>query len=250
MSYHVIIPARYGSERFPGKPLADLNGKTMIQRVYERAVTSAASSVTVATDDNRIEAEVNRFGGAVVMTRADHPSGTDRLHEAAQILGLASDDVVVNVQGDEPLIPMQAINLVASLIKPSVRMATLCEKIENISDVLDPNIVKVVRGEGNQALYFSRAPVPWDRQHFSSTPSELPQAGTWWRHLGIYAYNVSLLDDFVSWPEGSLEKTERLEQLRVMEKGVSIHIEESPVPIPPGIDTPDDLVKALKYIED
>ena len=197
----VVIPARYASSRLPGKPLVDLLGKPMIQRVYEQASLSQASKVVVATDDERIERVVRDFGGEVCMTRADHLSGTDRVFEVADQLKLEDDACVVNVQGDEPLIPPSVIDQVAALLESSdASMATLCESIPTLTELLDPNIVKVVKSSLNQALYFSRAPIPFDRDNL---PDEYVGGG--FRHIGIYAYQVSLLKKFVTWPESKLK---------------------------------------------
>lgn len=251
LSFRVLIPARYASRRFPGKPLVDLKGKTMIERVYERASSSAATSVCVATDDARIESAVKAFGGEVVMTSPEHPSGTDRVHEAAVRLGYSEAEIIVNVQGDEPLIPACAINRVAdAIVRHGVVMATLCERIQRVEDVFDPDTVKVVRDESNFAGYFSRAPVPWDRTAFSPMPEALPQTGRWYRHLGVYAYTMALLDSFVGWPPAMMETVERLEQLRALERGVNIRVDETPSPIPPGIDRPEDLARTLEYMDD
>ncbi len=218
----------------------------MIHRVYDQASQSSASRVVVATDDARILDEVQGFGGEAVITESSRVSGTDRIHEAVTRLGLGSDEVVVNVQGDEPLIPPSVIDRVSGLIGGDVRMATLCEVIESRDDVFDPNIVKVVRDLQNNALYFSRAPVPWDRDRFNDNVA-LPVKG-WYRHLGIYSYSVSLLDAFVSWPAASIEETESLEQLRVLANGEKIRVEEIGESMPPGIDTPDDVLRTLEAL--
>ena len=256
MSFSVLIPARYTSERFPGKPLIDLNGKTMIRRVYERATNSHASGVFVATDDDRIVKEVESFGGQVILTSPDHDTGTDRLHEAVSILGLSDDHVVVNVQGDEPLIPETAINQVAAAIPENqVEMSTLKEPITDPAVLFDPNVVKVVTDSADVALYFSRAPIPWSRDTFSENFSEngvpevLPEGGPWFRHLGLYAYTVSMLKKFVTWPVATLESTERLEQLRALIHGTKIHVGLCTEPIPPGIDVPEDVSRTLIYLQ-
>ena len=219
----------------------------MIQRVFEQASQSSASRVVVATDDERIVSEVERFGGEAVMTDPGHVSGTDRIHEAAGMLDLDADDVVVNVQGDEPLIPPAVIDRVASLIEDDIRMATLCERITDREDVFNPNIVKVVRDQQDIALYFSRAPVPWDRERFPES-NELSQVG-WFRHLGIYSYTVSLLADFVGWAPAQLELTESLEQLRVLANGEKIRVEETAESMPPGIDSPEDVERTLDALK-
>ncbi|AFU97517.1 3-deoxy-manno-octulosonate cytidylyltransferase [Simiduia agarivorans] len=243
MQFTVIIPARYSSSRLPGKPLADIGGKPMIQRVVEQARLSQAARVVVATDDARIADTVRAFGAEVCMTKASHVSGTDRLQEVAEQLGLADDALVVNVQGDEPLIPPEVINQVAGNLasNPAARMATLCEPIEHLADVKNPNVVKAVFDRNGMALYFSRAPMPWARDAFASAPDDMPAGVEFYRHIGLYAYRVGLLNDFVTWPQSALEKTESLEQLRVLEQGERIHIAPSLLPVPGGVDTPADL---------
>lgn len=251
MSFLVIIPARYGSTRLPGKPLLDIAGKPMIQRVWERAGESAASRVVVATDDERVAAAVTGFGGEVCLTRADHESGTDRLQEVVTRLGLDDDQIVVNVQGDEPLIPPAVINQVATNLAGSERaeIATLAKRIHRREDVFDPNVVKVVVDTTLHALYFSRAPIPWDREAWSTGDNTAPLGGEWARHIGIYAYRVGFLHRFVSWPPGRLERIEKLEQLRAMENGVAIHVDESSAEVPAGVDTAADLERVRALLE-
>jgi len=243
--FTVIIPARLGSQRLPGKVLLDIGGKPMVQRVYEQACKSSAAQVIVATDDKQVAATVCGFGGQVCMTAATHPSGTDRLEEVASIMGLAADSLIVNVQGDEPMIPPAVIDQVAAcLANESVDMATLFEVIDDPTEVFDPNVVKVVTSAEGRALYFSRAPIPWSRENFSTSgtiPLKLPADEVYKRHVGIYGYRVSLLHHFVTWPPAPLELVEKLEQLRVLWQGVQIHIEAACVAIPAGIDTAEDL---------
>lgn len=243
--FTVIIPARYASERLPGKPLLEIAGKPMVQHVYERALQSAATRVVVATDDTRIAGAVRAFGGEVCMTAASHSSGTDRLQEASMLLGLSDDDLVVNVQGDEPLIPTAVIDQVAEdIVQSGAAMSTLWERITRWGDVIDPNKVKVVIRQDGMALYFSRAPIPWDRALMESTDKNVYR-----RHLGIYAYKVSLLNDYVGWPPSPLEETEKLEQLRVLWHGGQIHVAESILAIPAGVDTPSDLARIRTLLE-
>lgn len=249
LNFVVIIPARYQSTRLPGKPLLDIAGKPMVQRVYEQAARSDAAQVIVATDDERIVSAVKNFGGDVCLTRKDHPSGTDRLQEVCVIRHFSDDDVIVNVQGDEPLIPPAVINQVAgNLVKSSVEMATLSEVIDDISDLMDPNIVKVVVNCNSNAMYFTRAPVPWPRDEFSTAENSLPEFGQCQRHLGIYAYRVSLLNRYVKWTPTILEETEKLEQLRALWHGIDIHVEQAVVKFPPGIDTEMDLERTIRCI--
>lgn len=250
MSFTVIIPARFASTRLPGKPLADIAGKTMIQRVVEQARLSDAKRVVVATDDSRIADAVQNFGGEFCMTRADHASGTDRLQEVGQLLGLTDTDIVVNVQGDEPLIPPSVINQVAKNIHENkdASVATLCEPITQINDFFNPNIVKLVTDQAGMALYFSRAPMPWARDAFAVSQSELPPTDLFVRHIGVYAYRVSLLNAFVTWSQSPLEKLESLEQLRVLHYGHRIHVAHAVEAVPGGVDTPEDLARLCKLL--
>lgn len=221
----------------------------MIQHVYEQASASNAESVIVATDDERIVRAVEGFGGRARMTAPDHPSGTDRLQETAQLEGLSDNDVIVNVQGDEPLIPPEVINQVAAnLVANEVPMATLTEPIDSLDDIFNPNVVKVVSNEQQLAVYFSRAPIPWARDEFAGESRSLPGNIVYQRHLGIYAYRVSLLNDFVRWGPADIESIEKLEQLRVLWRGVSIHVARAVKSIPPGIDTEEDIPKVLDLL--
>ena len=250
MTFTVIIPARFQSQRLPGKPLLDLAGQTMIERVYRRSKQSAATRVIVATDDERIARVVEDFNGEFCMTGPHHPSGTDRLQEVCASLKLADDEVIVNVQGDEPMIPPAVINQVAhNLVMSQAGMATLSEPICELDDLLDPNIVKVVTNQQGMALYFSRAPIPWPRDDFASENRMMPAEQSYQRHLGIYAYRVNLLKRFVNWPVSQLEETEKLEQLRAMWHGVSIHVDQAIETMPPGIDTENDVQRTLAALQ-
>jgi 3-deoxy-manno-octulosonate cytidylyltransferase (CMP-KDO synthetase) len=253
MNFYVVIPARYASSRLPGKPLKDIAGKPMIQHVYESAVCSAAARVIVATDDERVASAVKAFGGEVCMTSPQHSSGTDRLQEVAQLLQFTDEDIVVNVQGDEPLIPPEVIDQVAENLarSPQASVATLSEPIASWQDFFDPNLVKVVTDHASLALYFSRAPMPWARDELSQiagahevqklASDKLPEKLNAQRHIGIYAYRVALLNRFVTWPAAPLEEIEKLEQLRVLYQGEAIHVAEAVCEVPGGIDTPADL---------
>ena len=239
---HIVIPARFASSRLPGKPLLEIHGRPMILRVVDQAKKVAGfDDLCVATDDERI-AEVCRAEGVdVVLTHADHPSGTDRLSEVARIKGWASEDIVVNVQGDEPLLPAQLVQQVAQLLEsqPESSMSTLCEPIHSLEEFKRDSIVKVVMSKYNQALYFSRATIPYDRDGAQQEVQSLhPQA---YRHLGLYAYRVNLLQEYVSWDMGVLEQLESLEQLRVLENGHRIAIAVAEANLPPGVDTQTDL---------
>ncbi len=250
MDFSVVIPARYASTRLPGKALIDLAGKPMVQRVYDQAKQSSATSVIVATDDDRIQSVVEGFGGVSCMTSPRHPSGTDRLQEVAELLEYNDDQVIVNVQGDEPLVPPDAIDQVAAILEdPEVQIATLGEPIIDVQDFQDPNVVKVVIDRNGCALYFSRAPIPWSREESSGADAKLPRQMQALKHLGIYAYRVSMLNAYVNWPQTDLEQAEKLEQLRVLWYGVKIHTGISRVPIPPGIDTEKDLQRVIALID-
>lgn len=242
--FTVIIPARYASTRFPGKPLADLAGKPMIVHVCERAKRSGAVAVHVATDDQRIADAVRGQGFSVVMTRGDHASGTDRLAEAAEHLGLADEEIVVNVQGDEPLITPALIREVAqALDKPgAAAMATACHAIHDAVTAASPNVVKVVLDAQGHALYFSRAEIPFPR-----LSGEMRGAPTY-RHAGIYAYRVRFLRQYAALPPAPIEKTEALEQLRALWHGHRIAVVVSETDIPPGVDTPQDLQAVAKML--
>jgi 3-deoxy-manno-octulosonate cytidylyltransferase (CMP-KDO synthetase) len=249
--FTVIIPARYASQRLPGKPLQDILGKPMIQRVYEQASASAARQVVVATDDSRIAEAVRGFGGSVCMTRDDHQSGTDRLAEVVAQLALPDTEIVVNVQGDEPLIPPRIINQVAlNLLNANVPMATLAEPIHDAAQVFNANVVKVVRDRRDLALYFSRAPIPWSRELYKMEGVDrLPVQPQVLRHIGLYAYTARFLREFVQWEPCDLERVESLEQLRVLWQGQSIHVglaEEVP---PPGVDTLADLEAVRRLLQ-
>jgi 3-deoxy-manno-octulosonate cytidylyltransferase (CMP-KDO synthetase) len=244
MAYTVVIPARYGSTRLPGKPLLEIQGKTMVQRVWEQACLSGAERVVIATDDSRIVEVAQAFGAQVCMTSVEHSSGTDRLQEVVAELGLADDHRVVNVQGDEPLIPPQVIDQVAANLSahPHASIATLCEDIDDIEDLINPNVVKVISDAQGMALYFSRAPIPWPRDAFVHGRDVMPSAGNWYRHIGLYAYRVEFLHQFVSWPVAPEEQLESLEQLRALHNGVGIHVDRAVHTVPAGVDTHDDLL--------
>lgn len=249
MSFSVVIPARYGSTRLPGKPLLDIAGKTMVQRVWEQASQSAAEQVVIATDDQRILETATAFGAQVCMTASDHPSGTDRLQQVATDLGWADKHIVVNVQGDEPLIPPGVIDQVASNLAANEQagIATLSGPIETLDELLNPNAVKVVSDGKGMALYFSRATIPWPRDAFMDGARALPAVGPWARHIGIYAYRTGFLHKYVSWQPAPLEEIEQLEQLRALYNGVGIHVATALETVPAGVDTREDLevVRAL-----
>ncbi len=239
---HIVIPARFASSRLPGKPLLEIHGRPMILRVVDQArKVKGFDDLCVATDDERIAAVCRAEGVDVVITSPDHPSGTDRLSEVAKIKGWASDDIIVNVQGDEPLLPAQLVQQVAQLLvdQPESSMSTLCESIHQLEEFQRDSIVKVVMSKQNQALYFSRATIPYDRDEAKQAEQKLHDQA--YRHLGLYAYRVKLLQEYVTWEMGVLEKLESLEQLRVLENGHRIAISVAEVSLPPGVDTQQDL---------
>ncbi len=239
-SFVVIIPARWHSQRLPGKPLADICGEPMIQRVVEQAQKSKASSTIVATDHEAVFEVLQRSNCEIVMTSPSLQSGTDRLAAAAVSLSLDPETIVVNLQGDEPLMPPECIDQVAEgLAASGADMATLACRFESSETLSDPNSVKVVITKSGRALYFSRATIPFDRDGL--TPSN---NSTYLRHIGLYAYRVKFLKEFVTWPTGELENIEKLEQLRALQRGRSIHVLEAASKVPPGVDTVDDLKRA------
>ncbi|MEX2319876.1 MAG: 3-deoxy-manno-octulosonate cytidylyltransferase [Saccharospirillum sp.] len=244
MATVIMIPARYSSSRLPGKPLLDINGQPMVIRVAMAVQACGADRVVIATDDERIRRVVTDAGFSAVMTRPDHPSGTDRLQEASEQLGLQANDIVVNVQGDEPLMPADNVLQVARLLErsPQAQVATLYEPVTAMAMVTNPNAVKLVQRQNGEVLYFSRAGIPFDRDSIQTSPE-----GIWKRHIGLYAYRKSALDAFVGWPESPLEQLEKLEQLRFMEHGAVIVAAQAVRPVPAGVDTQADLdaVRAL-----
>lgn len=249
LRYTVIIPARFASQRLPGKPLLDIAGKPMIQRVYEQVQDLGAHRVIVATDHPEIEAVCRAAGAEVMMTSPDHPSGTDRLEEVVSKLGLEDDEIVVNVQGDEPLIPATLIEQVAQNLDdhPEAGIATLCERIHDLDTVLNPNAVKVVFDEHGFASYFSRAPIPYARDALTESPPRLCPTAEYYRHIGMYAYRVGFLRQYVQWLPSMTEQVEKLEQLRALSNGVRIHIDLAREAPPAGVDTQQDLERVRAH---
>jgi len=241
MSFVVIIPARYASTRLPGKPLVDINGKPMVVHVLERARESGAERIIVATDNEEVREAVQAVGGEVCMTRADHQSGTERLAEVVEKCGFSDETVIVNVQGDEPMIPPAIIRQVADNLaaRRDVGMATLAVPIESAEEAFNPNAVKVVMDAQGYALYFSRATIPWDRDRFAASRETI--GDSFLRHIGIYGYRASFIRRYVSWQTSPLEQIEMLEQLRVLWYGERIHVDVASVVPGTGVDTPEDL---------
>jgi 3-deoxy-manno-octulosonate cytidylyltransferase (CMP-KDO synthetase) len=247
-AFTVIVPARLASTRLPHKPLADIHGLPMVVRVAQRAALSNASQVVVAADSIEIVQACQAHGVHAILTQVDHPSGSDRLAEASALLGLKPHDVVVNVQGDEPLINPELINQVAELLvqRPSASMSTAAHEIHELAEFTNPNVVKVVIDQSQLALYFSRAPIPWWRDGFAKGIQTLPQPAPL-RHIGIYAYRVGFLQSFPTLQAAPIETGEALEQLRALWHGHKIAVHITPDVPGPGVDTPEDLerVRAL-----
>jgi 3-deoxy-manno-octulosonate cytidylyltransferase (CMP-KDO synthetase) len=248
MKFTVIIPARLASTRLPNKPLADLGGKPMVVRVAERARASGAARIVVATDHPEILAACAAHGVEARMTRSDHPSGTDRIAEVALALGLADDEVVVNLQGDEPLIDPALLAACAARINAEVPMATCAHPLGDVAEVFNPNVVKVVLDKAGRALYFSRATIPWHRDAFAATRAALPAGYAPLRHVGLYAYSNAFLQAYPRLEPAPLEQIEALEQLRVLWHGypIAVHVTDSAPQA--GVDTPEDLARVrLQY---
>ncbi len=237
---HIIIPARYASTRLPGKPLADVAGKPLIQRVHDGAVKCGAAQVVIATDDERIRVVAEGFRARVVMTSAEHRSGTDRLAEVIEKLGIGADEIVVNLQGDEPLMPPELIREVVALLEKHADavVATACHAIHDRETLANPNVVKVVRNEKGYALYFSRAAIPWPRDTMSGKGGGTIQA---FRHIGLYAYRAGFVRRYASWAPCPPERAEQLEQLRVLWHGERIVVHETRAMPEAGVDTPEDM---------
>ena len=246
--YKIVIPARFGSSRLPGKPLIELAGKPMIQHVYERALETGVNDIVIATDDQRIFDVSKGFGANVVMTSDQHENGTERIAEVAQMLGWQDHDVVVNLQGDEPLIPRHLVELTARglLENSQAGMSSLCTPIETAEEAFDPNAVKVVMDNAGFALYFSRAPIPWDRDLYKNGQEQITKLAPVCRHIGMYGYRVSFLKEYASMEMTALEQAECLEQLRALCYGVKIHMSTIDQPPGHGVDTIED----VKRVED
>lgn len=243
MDFKIVIPARYASTRLPGKPLLDIGGKPMIQRVYENARESNSSAVVIATDDQRIYDSAKGFGAEVCMTADTHRSGTDRIAEVVRTMGWADDAIVVNIQGDEPTMPPSLAYQVALDMESHQRadITTLSTPITDRDQLFDPNVVKVVTDAEGYALYFSRAPIPWHRDEFSYSDRPLPEETGFARHIGLYAYRAGYLDRYINLPPSALEQAESLEQLRVLSHGGCIHVSKAEQEPGEGIDTEEDL---------
>lgn len=253
MTVHVVIPARLASTRLPNKPLADIGGEPMVVRVARQAAQSRADDVIVAVDDERVLDAVTAAGLEAMLTAKDHPSGSDRVMQVADARGWADDDIVINVQGDEPLLPPAIIDQLADYMaaSPQLDIATLSEPITSVDDFLNPNVVKVLTDIHDRALYFSRAPIPFPRDEMleDELDAEAVRRNGVQRHVGVYGFRVAALARFVKLTDSRLERIERLEQLRWLESGGSIAVLESVEPIPGGVDTPEDLLRVRQIVE-
>lgn len=248
MNFVIAIPARYGASRLPGKPLRLLGGEPLVLHVARRALAAGAAEVVVATDDARVAGALAGQPVTVCMTRGDHASGTDRLAECADRLGWPDELIVLNLQGDEPFAPAAGLRVLAQALEAApAPMATLATPIDQCADLFDPSTVKVICDAGGRALFFSRAPMPWARERFARDRASALPAG-WLRHIGVYAYRAGFLRRFRELPPGRLEALEALEQLRVLEAGIPIHVVLSPEPFPPGVDTEEDLRRAQTHL--
>ena len=242
----VVIPARHASTRLPGKPLLELAGKPMIRHVYERAIASSAVEVVIATDDERIARVADGFGARVCMTDPGHASGTERIAEVIDVMGWPDDEIVVNLQGDEPLMPVSLLDQVAGDIArhQPADMATLAAHLEHPGQLFDPAVVKVVLDRKGYALYFSRAAIPWNREEMGGEREvSMAVVRSHLRHIGLYAYRAGFVREYVGWAPSELERTESLEQLRVLWHGRRIHVSLAAETPPAGVDTPEDLAR-------
>lgn len=255
MDFTVIIPARLNSTRLPGKVLLDIAGKPMVQHVYERAMESGATRVIIATDDDKVASACEKFKAPVHMTLDSHQSGTERIAEVVANEGFDEDDIVICLQADEPLMPSQLIWQLAENLSQDehVKVGTFAEKIHDLKDLLNPNVVKVIFNYRNYAIYFSRAPIPWDREKFGSgienQRSEISLGDAYYRHIGIYGYRAGFLNTYVNWPACRPEQLESLEQLRILWNGYKIHVGVTELPIPPGVDTAEGLEVIRRHLQ-
>ncbi|WP_197723394.1 3-deoxy-manno-octulosonate cytidylyltransferase [Thiomicrorhabdus aquaedulcis] len=245
MAFTVIIPARFESSRLSGKPLMDIHGKPMIEWTWRQAQKSGASRIIIATESLAVQAVCQAFGAEVCLTGAHHQSGTERIAEVIDLAKLGGDEIIVNVQGDEPMLPPELIHQVADGLAahPEISMATLCEPINDVETVFNPNSVKVSVDFARRAISFSRAPLPWSRDTFNTQPPVLPSNWAYKRHIGLYAYRAAFVKQYVAWPECALEQVEKLEQLRVLWHGEKILVLDALCHAGVGVDTQADLDK-------
>ena len=250
MSFRIVIPARFASTRLSGKPLRDICGKPMIAHVIERAKQSDAEEIIVATDSKEIADAIADIDVRVCITHENHQSGTERLSEVIEQLGFDDDQILINLQGDEPMMPPACLNQVGRALEDdaSVKMATLCTALTDIEELFDPHAVKVVRDINDFALYFTRAAVPWSRDCFNETPRKMPQNQEYQRHIGLYGYRAGFIRQYLEWQSSDIEKTESLEQLRVLYYGERIKVITAESPPGPGVDTIEDLNLVCKLL--
>lgn len=250
MSFRIVIPARFASTRLPAKPLREICGKPMIAHVIDRARQSQAEEVIVATDSKEIADAISDLDVRVCMTHENHQSGTERLSEVIEQLGFDDDQILINLQGDEPMMPPVCLNQVGQALEKdaNLKMATLCTPLTDIEELFDPHAVKVVRDINDFALYFSRAAVPWSRDCFNDAPRELPKNQEYQRHIGLYGYRAGFIRQYLEWKSSDIEKTESLEQLRVLYYGEKIKVITAETPPGPGVDTLDDLNRVCELM--
>jgi len=250
MSFRIVIPARYASTRLPGKPLREICGKPMIEHVINRAQQSNADEVIVATDSAEIAEALSAIDVRVCMTHENHQSGTERLSEVIEQLGIDDDQILINLQGDEPMMPPVCLNQVGEALEQDahLKMATLCTPLTDIEELFDPHAVKVVRDINDFALYFTRAAVPWSRDCFNEAPREMPTNQDYQRHIGLYGYRAGFVRQYLEWESSDIEKTESLEQLRVLYYGEKIKVITAEIPPGPGVDTADDLERVCELM--
>ncbi|WEJ63557.1 3-deoxy-manno-octulosonate cytidylyltransferase [Thiomicrorhabdus lithotrophica] len=251
MSFSIIIPARFESSRLPGKPLMDIHGKPMIQWTWQQAKKSGAERIIIATESQQVKEACEAFGAEVCITGNQHQSGTERIAEVIELANIADDEIIVNVQGDEPMLPAELIHQVAEGLETHTKtqMATLCEPIETVETVFDPHAVKVSRDVNNFAINFSRAPLPWSRDTFAGQDKTLPANWAYKRHIGLYAYRAGFVKQYVAWPECELEQVEKLEQLRVLWHGEDILVLDALCHAGVGVDTTQDLEQVRKLLK-
>lgn len=250
MLFTVIIPARFESSRLPGKPLKDIHGKPMIQWTWLQAKRSGAARIIIATESQEVKAVCEEFGAEVCLTAEHHQSGTERIAEVIELSGLQDDEIIVNVQGDEPMLPPELIHQVAEGLEGHlhIQMATLCEPINDVETVFDPHAVKVSRDVNDCAINFSRAPLPWSRDTFLKNSQTLPENWAYKRHIGLYAYRAGFVKQYVAWPACDLEHVEKLEQLRVLWHGEKILVLDALCDAGVGVDTPEDLARVRQLL--
>lgn len=250
MSFSIVIPARFASTRLPGKPLLDICGKPMIAHVIEQAKKSDADEIIVATDSPKIADAISGLDVQICMTHENHQSGTERLSEVIQQLKLDDDQILVNLQGDEPMMPPECLNQVGHALEQdkNLKMATLCTPLADIEELFNPHSVKVVRDINDFALYFTRAAVPWSKQDFNEKPRKLPNEQDYQRHIGLYGYRAGFIRQYLDWQPCQMEKTESLEQLRVLYYGERIKVLTAKIPPGPGVDTEEDLKRVCDLI--